>query len=92
MGRVAREDTEFVLRRGGQTQCEQTVRDRRAQRRLPGAIHVDVNPLVIAAAFGKLIDQRLVDQHAARHTEIATDVVEQGIDAIVMEMRHQVSL
>ena len=36
-----------------------------------GAFNIDMDPLAITAALGKLIDHRLVDRQPIRHAEFA---------------------
>ena len=64
------------------------MRDRVAERAVAGALHVDVDPLVVAAALGKLIDARLGDAHGARESEIATDMGGQRDEGVVMGFGH----
>ncbi len=42
---------------------------------LPGALHINVNPLVIACGVCKLVDHFLINRDPVRHAAIGTDVV-----------------
>src|SRR5213078_4195783 len=56
-----------------QRQREEAVRDRAAERRSPGALPVDVDPLEVPGGLGELVDPVLRDLDPGRHGDFLTD-------------------
>ena len=71
---------------GSTRQQQQAVRDGAAAGHLRArALDIDMDPLVVAGAFGKFVDARLGQRHGRSGAEVVADVVREGVDGVVRE-------
>src|SRR3989442_8792833 len=73
-----------------EAQRQEAVRDRAAERALPlGALHVDVDPLVVAGELGKAVDHVLGDlDRLAPRAEGDADLTLEPLDVVEAELVH----
>src|SRR5712671_520061 len=77
-GGIARDDANLHRERRHHRQRQIAMRDRTAERTFPlRPFNVDMNPLAIAGAGSKRLDERLIDSNPIRNTELPSNVFAQ---------------